>query len=113
MRLGEADSQGIIIWSNIESGVGILVACMPHTQPLLHAAKTKLKWLNILPSSSGSTEGIFVERSLVPIKMTVSGESAGTRAEDLVLYDRGGLLSLDVPDSANKGSHRLDTLHTV
>ncbi|PTD02634.1 hypothetical protein FCULG_00009058 [Fusarium culmorum] len=108
-----ADSQGIIIWSNIESGVGIFVACMPHTQPLLHAAKTKIKWLNILPSSSSSTQGIFVERSLVLIKMTVTGTTAGTAPEELVLYDRGGLLSVDRPENAKKASHRLNGVETV
>ncbi|CAF3618975.1 unnamed protein product [Fusarium graminearum] len=108
-----SDSQGIIIWSNIEIGVGIFVACMPHTQPLLHAAKTKIKWLNILPSSSNSTQGIFVDRSLVPIKMTVTGTTAGTAPEDLVLYDRGGLLSADRPENVKKASHRLNGVETV
>ncbi|KAL6922614.1 hypothetical protein FSHL1_006579 [Fusarium sambucinum] len=108
-----ADSQGIIIWSNIETGVGILVACMPHTQPLLHAAKTKIRWLNLLPSTSSGTRGIFVERSLVPIKMTAIDGTASTRPEELVLYDRGGLLSMDRPESAKKTSHRTNGVETV
>lgn len=108
-----SDSQGIVIWSNIETGVGIIVACMPHTQPLLHAAKTKIKWLNILPSSSSSTQGIFVDRSLVPIKMTVTGTTAVTAPEDLVLYDSGGLLSADRPENVKRASHRLNGVETV
>ncbi|KAL3608913.1 hypothetical protein FPOAC2_03924 [Fusarium poae] len=107
-----SDSQGIIIWSNIETGVGILVACMPHTQPLLHAAKSKIKWLNLLPSASSSTRGIFIERSLVPIRVTKTDGTA-TRPEDLVLYDRGGLLTADRPESAKKPSHRTNGVETV
>jgi hypothetical protein len=112
MALHKADSQGIIIWSNIETGVGILVACMPHTQPLLHAAKSKIKWLNLLPSASSSTRGIFIERSLVPIRVTKTDGTA-TRPEDLVLYDRGGLLTADRPESAKKPSHRTNGVETV
>ncbi|KAH7174854.1 uncharacterized protein B0J16DRAFT_349281 [Fusarium flagelliforme] len=108
-----SDSQGIIVWSNIETGVGILVACMPHTQPLLHAAKAQIRWLNILPSTSSSAQGIFVERSLVPIKITAIDGTTATRPEELILYDRGGLLSADRPESAKKASHRSNGVETV
>ena len=86
---------------------------MPYTQPLLKAAKTKMKWLNILPSSSSSAQGIFVERSLVPIKVTVIDGATATRSEELILYDRGGLLSADGLESAKKASHRSDGMETV
>jgi hypothetical protein len=86
---------------------------MPHTQPLLHAAKTKIKWLNILPSSSSSAQGIFVDRSLVPIKVTVIDGTTATRPEELILYDRGGLLSVDRPESAKKASHGSNGVETV
>ncbi|CZR43684.1 uncharacterized protein FPRO_07399 [Fusarium proliferatum ET1] len=89
-----SDAQGFVVWSNIESGVGILVACMPHMQPIFRAIAARGRSWNILPkSSSSSTEGIFVQRSLATIKMSRTDGTTLIEPDDLVLHDTGGLLS--------------------
>ncbi|CCT68096.1 related to integral membrane protein [Fusarium fujikuroi IMI 58289] len=98
-----SDAQGFVVWSNIESGVGILVACMPHMQPIFRAIAARGRSWNILPkSSSSSTEGIFVQRSLATIKMSRTDGTTLLEPDDLVLHDTGGLLS--EPSSAKVDS---------
>ncbi|KAF4345319.1 integral membrane protein [Fusarium beomiforme] len=93
-----ADSQGFIVWSNIESGVGIMVACMPHMQPIFRAIAARARSLNILPLRSGSSaEGIFVQRSLTTIKMSRTDGTTLMEVDDLILHDQGGLLSEPSP----------------
>ncbi|EWZ36558.1 hypothetical protein ACJA88_003578 [Fusarium oxysporum] len=93
-----SNAQGFVVWSNIESGVGILVACMPHMQPIFRAIAARARSWNILPKgSSSSTEGIFVQRSLATIKMSKTDGTTLVEPDDLVLHDRGGLLSEPSP----------------
>jgi hypothetical protein len=56
-----ADSQGFIVWSNIECGVGILVACMPHMQPVFRAIAARVRSWKVLPTSSNGGDGMFVQ----------------------------------------------------
>jgi hypothetical protein len=100
-----ADAQGFVVWSNIESGVGILVACMPHMQPIFRAIAARARSWKILPQgSSSSTEGIFVQRSLATIKMSRTDGTTLVEPDDLVLHDTGGLLSDLGPTKADTKS---------
>ena len=47
------------------------------------------------------------------MKVTVIDGATATRSEELILYDRGGLLSADGLESAKKASHRSDGMETV
>ncbi|KAH7179856.1 uncharacterized protein B0J16DRAFT_291429 [Fusarium flagelliforme] len=98
-----ADSQGIIVWSNLECGVGILVACLPHTQPLLRAAMTRARSTKLWLKYFGKSEGIFIERNLATIHVTNFDGSTVVGSEDLALNDQGGLLTID-SSTALKGN---------
>jgi hypothetical protein len=92
-----ADSQGVIVWSNVESGVGILVACLPHTAPLLRAAMMRAKSMTLCSEYSDDSQNIFVDRSLATIQVTrLDGATlVNVNSDDMVLNDRGGLLTID------------------
>lgn len=62
LTLCVADSVGIVIWSNIEVCVGMMVACMPHVRQLMRDAM--LQRGQSRPVTSSSAEGIFIDRSL-------------------------------------------------
>lgn len=63
-------------------------------QPIFRAIAARGRSWNILPkSSSSSTEGIFVQRSLATIKMSRTDGTTLIEPDDLVLHDTGGLLS--------------------
>ncbi|UZP37009.1 hypothetical protein NXS19_004825 [Fusarium pseudograminearum] len=68
-----ADSQGFIVWSNIECGIGILVACMPHMQPVFRAIAERARSWKVLPTSSNGGDGMFVQRGLKTIPITNAG----------------------------------------
>ncbi|UPL02886.1 hypothetical protein LCI18_013820 [Fusarium solani-melongenae] len=57
-----ADSVGIVIWSNVEVCVGMMVACMPHARQLVR--DTMLQHGQSCLATSSSAEGIFINRSL-------------------------------------------------
>ncbi|KIL85179.1 hypothetical protein FAVG1_11608 [Fusarium avenaceum] len=101
-----ADSQGIIVWSNLESGVGILVACLPHTQPLLRAAVTRARSMEVFSKYASNSQGIFISRSLATIDVTRLDGTTVTNSEDLVLNDRGGLLTADDSKSLERGDQK-------
>lgn len=101
-----ADSQGIIVWSNLESGVGILVACLPHTQPLLRAAMTRVKSIELFSKYAGNSQGIFISRSLATIDVTRLDGTTVTNSDDLILNDRGGLLTMDESKSLQSGDRK-------
>ncbi|KAH6968060.1 hypothetical protein DER45DRAFT_505 [Fusarium avenaceum] len=101
-----ADSQGIIIWSNLESGVGILVACLPHTQPLLRAAMMRARSIELFSKYASNSQGIFISRSLATIDVTRLDGTTVTNSEDLVLNDRGGLLTADDSKSLERGDQK-------
>uniref|UniRef100_A0A4E9EBJ5 Rhodopsin domain-containing protein n=1 Tax=Gibberella zeae TaxID=5518 RepID=A0A4E9EBJ5_GIBZA len=96
-----ADSQGFIVWSNIECGIGILVACMPHMQPVFRAIAERARSWKVLPTSSNVGDGMFVQRGLKTIPMTNAvGNDMRTDGttlvggDDVTLNDSGGLLTL-------------------
>jgi hypothetical protein len=105
-----ADSQGIIVWSNLESGVGILVACLPHTQPLLRAAVMRARSMKLFSNYSGNSQGIFIHRSLATIDVTRLDGTTVTNSDDLILNDRGGLLTVDEPLSLEMGDPKPSTI---
>ncbi|CAG7564415.1 unnamed protein product [Fusarium equiseti] len=90
-----ADSQGMIVWSNVESGVGILVACLPHTAPLLRAAMMRAKSMTLCSEYSDNSQNIFVDRDLATIQVTRLNGPTLVNSYELVLDDRGGLLAMD------------------
>ncbi|VTT58049.1 unnamed protein product [Fusarium fujikuroi] len=61
-----ADSVGIIIWSNIEICVGMMVACMPGARQFVRDIILRLKRGN--QSDGSSTENIFIERTVETIQ---------------------------------------------
>ncbi|KAI1063865.1 hypothetical protein LB506_005696 [Fusarium annulatum] len=61
-----ADSAGIIIWSNIEICVGMMVACMPGARQFVRDIVLRLKRGN--QSDGSSTENIFIERTIETIQ---------------------------------------------
>ncbi|KAF5236167.1 hypothetical protein FAUST_6703 [Fusarium austroamericanum] len=96
-----ADSQGFIVWSNIECGIGILVACMPHMQPVFRAIAERARSWKVLPTGSNGGDGMFVQRGLKTIPMTNAvGNDMRTDGttlvggDDVTLNDSGGLLTL-------------------
>jgi hypothetical protein len=101
-----ADSQGIIVWSNLESGVGILVACLPHTQPLLRAAMMRARSMELFSKYAGKSQGIFISRSLATIDVTRLDGTTVTNSDDLILNDRGGLLTMDDSKSLEGGDQK-------
>ncbi|KAH7261660.1 hypothetical protein BKA59DRAFT_518643 [Fusarium tricinctum] len=101
-----ADSQGIIVWSNLESGVGILVACLPHTQPLLRAAMMRARSMELFSKYAGKSQGIFISRSLATIDVTRLDGTTVTNSDDLILNDRGGLLTMDESKSLEGGDQK-------
>jgi hypothetical protein len=66
-------------------------------QPIFRAIAARARSWNIIPSSSASAEGIFVQRSLATIKMSRTDGTTLVEPDDLVLHDRGGLLSEPTP----------------
>ncbi|EKJ68968.1 hypothetical protein FPSE_10893 [Fusarium pseudograminearum CS3096] len=97
-----ADSQGFIVWSNIECGIGILVACMPHMQPVFRAIAERARSWKVLPTSSNGGDGMFVQRGLKTIPITNAGgndmRTDGTTlvgGDDTTPNDSGGLLTLE------------------
>ncbi|XEV04476.1 hypothetical protein FSHL1_009763 [Fusarium sambucinum] len=103
-----ADSQGFIVWSNIECGVGILVACMPHMQPVFRTIVARARSLKLLPSKSSGGDGVFVQRGLKTIKITNAGGNTmrtdGTTlvGDDVELNDSGGVLTLTETTKSGK-----------
>ncbi|CVK85960.1 related to integral membrane protein [Fusarium mangiferae] len=61
-----ADSVGIIIWSNIEICVGMMVACMPGARQFVRDIVLRLKRRH--QSDGSSTEDIFIERTIETIQ---------------------------------------------
>ncbi|KAF5594941.1 hypothetical protein FPCIR_4565 [Fusarium pseudocircinatum] len=61
-----ADSVGIIIWSNIEICVGMMVACMPGSRQFVRDIILRVKRSNAPDGSS--TENIFIERTIETIQ---------------------------------------------
>ncbi|KAG8355531.1 hypothetical protein FVEN_g6411 [Fusarium venenatum] len=104
-----SDSQGFIVWSNIECGVGILVACMPHMQPVFRAIAARARSWKLLPSNSCGGDGVFVQRGLKTIKITNAGGNTmrtdGTTlvgGDDVELNDSGRLLTLTETSKSGK-----------
>ncbi|KAF5722332.1 hypothetical protein FMUND_2843 [Fusarium mundagurra] len=61
-----ADSVGIIIWSNIEICVGMMVACMPGARQFVR--DIMLRGKRGTESDGSSTENIFIERTIETIQ---------------------------------------------
>ncbi|QPC58038.1 hypothetical protein HYE67_000269 [Fusarium culmorum] len=109
-----ADSQGFIVWSNIECGIGILVACMPHMQPVFRAIAERARSWKVLSTSSNGVGGMFIQRGLKTIPITNAGgndmRTDGTTlvgGDDMTLNDSGGLLTLKgstISGKQDKGS---------
>ncbi|KAF5629798.1 uncharacterized protein FTJAE_8443 [Fusarium tjaetaba] len=80
-----ADSVGIIIWSNIEICVGMMVACMPGARQFVRDIILRVKRGN--ESDASSTENIFIERTIETIQTdadeTVTSSTA--RPDDVLL----------------------------
>ncbi|CAJ0538678.1 Ff.00g066730.m01.CDS01 [Fusarium sp. VM40] len=105
-----ADSQGIVIWSNLESGVGILVACLPHTQPLLRATMMRVRSMELFSRYSGDSQGIFISRPLATIDVTRLDGTTVINSDDIILNDTGGLLTVDKNTSLEEGDQKPDSM---
>lgn len=110
MEIIIADSQGIVIWSNLESGVGILVACLPHTQPLLRATMMRVRSMELFSRYSGDSQGIFISRPLATIDVTRLDGTTVINSDDIVLNDTGGLLTVDKNTSLEEGDQKPDSM---
>ncbi|KAJ4252368.1 hypothetical protein NW762_010966 [Fusarium torreyae] len=62
------DSVGIVLWSNIEVCVGMMVACMPHARQCIRDIMLRVR--RGRPAPSPSTEDIYVQRDIATIQQT-------------------------------------------
>jgi hypothetical protein len=62
--------------------------------------------MKLFSRHSGNSQGIFINRSLATIHVTRLDGTTVTNSDDLVLNDRGGLLTVDDPLSLERGDQK-------